>query len=138
MDFYLIIKMDYRKVASSKLVYYSILELFDQKSQYISIKFPLHKSVLLTETSYCSRLYGKYQYNLSLSKNPFQNRPNQTTISWFFFRWFKVLEFVKTCDEHVLYCNNDILVNLSFWANFRPLRQSMFPIHPRYRFVTNY
>ena len=33
----------YRKVASSRLVYYSILESFGQRSQYISIKFPLHK-----------------------------------------------------------------------------------------------
>ena len=33
----------YRKVASSRLVYYSILNSFGQRSQYISIKFPLHK-----------------------------------------------------------------------------------------------
>ena len=33
----------YRKVPSSRPVYYSILETFDQRSQYISIKFPLHK-----------------------------------------------------------------------------------------------
>ena len=33
----------YCKVASGRPVYYSILELFDQRSQYISIKFPLHK-----------------------------------------------------------------------------------------------
>ena len=33
----------YCKVGSSRLVYYSILELFGQRSQYISIKFPLHK-----------------------------------------------------------------------------------------------
>ena len=33
----------YRKVASSRPVYYSILELFGQRSQYISIKFPLYK-----------------------------------------------------------------------------------------------
>ena len=33
----------YRKVASSRLVYYSILNYFDQRSQYMSIKFPLHK-----------------------------------------------------------------------------------------------
>ena len=33
----------YRKVASSRPVYYSILELFGQRSQYIRIKFPLHK-----------------------------------------------------------------------------------------------
>ena len=51
----------YHKVASSRPVYNSILELFGQRSQYISIKFPLHKpseNVLLTETDYCSRLYG--------------------------------------------------------------------------------
>jgi hypothetical protein len=34
---------NYRKVASSRPVYYSILELYGQRSQYISIKFPLHK-----------------------------------------------------------------------------------------------
>ena len=33
----------YHKVASSRPVYYSFLELFDQRSQYISIKFHLHK-----------------------------------------------------------------------------------------------
>ena len=39
----LIIWFRYRKVASSRLVYYSILELFGQRSQYISLKFLLHK-----------------------------------------------------------------------------------------------
>ena len=35
--------MTYRKVSSSRPVYlYSILELFGQSSQYISIEFPLH------------------------------------------------------------------------------------------------
>ena len=34
---------EYRKVASSRLVYYSILNSFDQRSQYISINFPLYK-----------------------------------------------------------------------------------------------
>ena len=33
-----------RKVASSRPVYYSILNSLGQRSQYISIKFPLHKS----------------------------------------------------------------------------------------------
>ena len=33
----------YRKVASSRPVNYSILELFGQRSQYISIKIPPHK-----------------------------------------------------------------------------------------------
>ena len=33
----------YHKVASSRPVYYSILNSFGQRSQYISIKFPLHK-----------------------------------------------------------------------------------------------
>ena len=33
----------YCKVASSRSVYYSILEFFGQRSQYIRIKFPLHK-----------------------------------------------------------------------------------------------
>ena len=35
--------LTYRKVASSRPVYYSILNSFGQWSQYISIKFPLHK-----------------------------------------------------------------------------------------------
>ena len=39
----LIDKFAYRKVVCSRPVYYSILELFGQRSQYISIKFPLHK-----------------------------------------------------------------------------------------------
>ena len=34
---------EYHKVASSRPVYYLILELLEQRSQYISIKFPLHK-----------------------------------------------------------------------------------------------
>ena len=33
----------YRKVTSNTPVYYSILNSFGQRSQYISIKFPLHK-----------------------------------------------------------------------------------------------
>ena len=33
----------YHKVAGSRPVYYSILNSFGQRSQYISIKFPLHK-----------------------------------------------------------------------------------------------
>ena len=33
----------YRKVVSRRPVYYSILDSLGQKSQYISIKFPLHK-----------------------------------------------------------------------------------------------
>ena len=37
------INTNYRKVASSRPVYYSILETFGQRSQYIGIKFPLHK-----------------------------------------------------------------------------------------------
>ena len=52
----------YRKVASSRPVCYSILELLGHRLQYISIKFLLHKpsenlkNVLITETGYCSRL----------------------------------------------------------------------------------
>ena len=34
---------EYRKVASSRPVYYSILDPLAQRSQYISIKFLLHK-----------------------------------------------------------------------------------------------
>ena len=33
-------RISYRKVASSRLVYYSILELFGQRSQYIASNFP--------------------------------------------------------------------------------------------------
>ena len=35
--------VSYRKVASSRPGYYSILDSFDQRSQYIRIKVPLHK-----------------------------------------------------------------------------------------------
>ena len=45
----------YHKVASSRPVYYSILEPFGQRSHCTSIKFPLHKPS--EETYYCSRLY---------------------------------------------------------------------------------
>jgi hypothetical protein len=33
----------YRRVASSRPVYYSILNSLGQRSQYVSLKFPLHK-----------------------------------------------------------------------------------------------
>merc|ERR1719400_875490 len=33
----------YRKVTSSRPVHYSISDLLSQRSQYIHIKFPLHK-----------------------------------------------------------------------------------------------
>ena len=33
----------YHKVSSSRPVYYLIVNSFGQRSQYISIKFPLHK-----------------------------------------------------------------------------------------------
>ena len=36
-------EMAYRKIASSRPVYYSILNSFGQRSRYISIKFRLHK-----------------------------------------------------------------------------------------------
>ena len=39
----LFLKSSYFKVTSSRPVDYSILETFGQRSQYISIKFPLHK-----------------------------------------------------------------------------------------------
>ena len=51
----------YRKVEGSRPVYYSVLDHFGQRSQYISIKIFLHKEsfdVLLTKTVYCLRLYG--------------------------------------------------------------------------------
>ena len=48
----------YRKVASSRPVYYSILELLGQSLKYISIKFPLHKPSENQKMCYCSRLYG--------------------------------------------------------------------------------
>ena len=41
--FALALARSYPKVTSSRLVYYSILELFGQGSQYICIKFHLHK-----------------------------------------------------------------------------------------------
>ena len=37
------VELAYRKVTSSRPIYYSILNSFGQRSQYISIKFPLHK-----------------------------------------------------------------------------------------------
>merc|ERR1719266_2534793 len=36
-------RLEYCKVPSSRPGYYSMLYLFGQRSQYISIKFPLHK-----------------------------------------------------------------------------------------------
>ena len=53
----------YCKVASSRPVYYPILNSFGQRSQYISIKFTLYRqslNVLLTKTVYCSQLYVKW------------------------------------------------------------------------------
>ena len=40
-------------VVSSRPVYYSILELFGQRTQYISIKFPLHKPPENTSGTEC-------------------------------------------------------------------------------------
>ena len=57
-------RITYHKVASSRPVYYSIFELFDQRSQYICIKFPLHKpsenlnTVLSTKTIYCFTVFN--------------------------------------------------------------------------------
>ena len=42
-DFDIVSSNKYRKVASSRPVYYSILELLGQRSQYIRVKFALHK-----------------------------------------------------------------------------------------------
>ena len=63
----------YHKVASSRPVYCSILELLGQRSEYIRIKFSHHKpsenpwGLLLTETVYCSQLYGMHN-NSSVHK----------------------------------------------------------------------
>ena len=66
----------YHKVASSRPVYYSILESFGQRSQYISIKFPLHKhsekclDVLLTEKCCSLRLYNSgFKKSWTVSKD---------------------------------------------------------------------
>ena len=63
VNFYSKSLFTYRKVASSRPVYYSILDLFGQ-----SIKFPLHKPSenLKTETCYYSRLYGITKLNLHI------------------------------------------------------------------------
>ena len=60
----------YRKVESSRPVYYSILELFSQRSQYISIKFPLHKpSENLKMCCYRDRLLlATLRYMISMTK----------------------------------------------------------------------
>ena len=54
----------YHKVASSRWVYNSILELFGHRSQYISIKFPLHKHSALHY-----RVYKKATWHLANSQN---------------------------------------------------------------------
>ena len=69
----------YHKVASSRLVYYSILELLGQKSQYTRTKLFLQKfwkslGVLPSETVYCSRLYDKHND----SQQAIENCPNLT------------------------------------------------------------
>ena len=48
-------KVAYRKVASSRPVYYSILKLFGHRSQYIIIKFHLHKPSGKVKTCYQPR-----------------------------------------------------------------------------------
>ena len=62
--FLLFYSISYCNVASSRLVYYSILNYLGQRSQNISIKYPLinilKMLVLLTKTVYCSQLYGSY------------------------------------------------------------------------------
>ena len=58
--------MEYRKVASSTPVYYSILNSFVQRSQYISIKFPLHLKILKCATNQDSLLLATLRYELLL------------------------------------------------------------------------
>ena len=43
---------NYRKVASNRPVYYSILDSLGERSQYISIKFPPHKRPENSEMCY--------------------------------------------------------------------------------------
>jgi len=61
---FLVYSISYCNVGSSRLVYYSILNYLGQRSQNISIKYPLinilKMLVLLTKTVYCSQLYGSY------------------------------------------------------------------------------
>ena len=56
------VRTTYHTVASSRLIYYSILDHYVQRSQNISIKIPLHKqseNLLLTDTVYFLGLYSK-------------------------------------------------------------------------------
>ena len=56
----------YRSVANSKLAYYCKNPLFPKRSQWINIKFSLHKQtggMLLNKTCYFSWLYDFYQCN---------------------------------------------------------------------------
>ena len=65
----------YHKVASSRPVYYSILEHLGKRSHYISIKFPLHKpsgsatkqeSILLATLQYvCKMVHMSVSVNLN-------------------------------------------------------------------------
>ena len=54
----------YHKVASSRPVYYSILQPFDQRSQYISIKFPLHKQSENPWMWYWSRHFTAHDFKV--------------------------------------------------------------------------
>ena len=52
-------KLKYRKVESSRPVYYSILDPLGQTSQYISIKFLIHKQSENMKMCYYSRVRNK-------------------------------------------------------------------------------
>ena len=87
----------YRKVASSRLVYYSILNSLGQRSQYISIKFCLHKQsenawvCYYPRQSNCSWLYGiekniTFRFQMTKTKQMFIKyvcRWNSIRFQWF-------------------------------------------------------
>ena len=132
----------YRKVGSTRPVYYSILNSFGQRSQYISIKFPLHKqswkslNVLLTETVYCSRLYGNliatddFGFGFANGWKTIHsvNRDFLLYVIWILLEykggakcpvpvaWHWKIQFEYTTDSNVLNCNNHLNLFLLYKA----------------------
>jgi len=88
---------------------YSILELFDERSHYISIKFPLHKpseeDVLITKTGYCLRLYGNVTNELDFLI--------RSTHLQFGFNFLHTFEFIASIKAHIFWQGIRIIILLS-------------------------
>ena len=111
-------RYEYRKVASSILVYYSILDFMGQRSQYISIKFLLHKQFQKFATSRDSLLVATLRYLLCYKKERKKRRKNLSFIAHRMgLKVFSVLFLKHTFHLHVykiIYWYLNVLLNCHF------------------------